>query len=123
MAHLFDVNVLGAQCVDRAALPYLRECRAGTLLYVGSTASVIVPPFLGPYVASKSAFHALAQVTSYAVNHFGIETVIVMHGPFTHGTERFPNCGCQAHGVRRPVPRRCPLSGAQAPAHRSAGSR
>ncbi|HOV99858.1 MAG TPA: SDR family NAD(P)-dependent oxidoreductase [Rhodoglobus sp.] len=93
VAHLFDVNVLGAQRVNRAALPHLRERRAGTLLYVGSTTSVVVPPFLGPYVASKSAFDALAQVTSYEANHFGIETVIVMPGPFTHGTEHFPNSG------------------------------
>jgi NAD(P)-dependent dehydrogenase (short-subunit alcohol dehydrogenase family) len=93
IAHLFDVNVLGAQRVNRAALPHLRERRAGTLLYVGSTTSVIVPPFLGPYVASKSAFDALAQVTSYEANHFGIETVIVMPGPFTQGTEHFPNSG------------------------------
>ncbi|WP_241540133.1 SDR family NAD(P)-dependent oxidoreductase [Streptomyces sp. M41(2017)] len=93
IAHLFDVNVLGAQRINRAVLPHLRARRAGTLLYVGSTTSVIVPPFLGPYVASKSAFDALAQVTSYEANHFGIETVIVMPGRFTQGTEHFPNSG------------------------------
>jgi len=92
-AHLFDVNVLGAQRVNRAALPHLRERRAGTLVYMGSTTTVVVPPFMGPYVASKFAFDALAQVTSYEANHFGIETVIVMPGPFTQGTEHFPNAG------------------------------
>lgn len=48
IAHLFDINVLGAQRVNRAALPHLRERRAGTLLYVGSTTTVSVPAFLGP---------------------------------------------------------------------------
>jgi NAD(P)-dependent dehydrogenase (short-subunit alcohol dehydrogenase family) len=91
IAHLFDVNVLGAQRVNRAALPHMRGRRAGALVYVGSTTSVVVPPFLGPYVASKFAFDALAMTTSYEVSQFGIETTIVLPGPFTHGTEHFPN--------------------------------
>ncbi|MEU3511978.1 SDR family oxidoreductase [Streptomyces longwoodensis] len=91
IAHLFDVNVLGAQRVNRAVLPHLRERRQGTLLYVGSTSVIDVPPFLGPYVASKAAFDVMAQATRYEVSQFGIETVIVMPGPFTRGTEHFPN--------------------------------
>lgn len=91
VADLFDVNVLGAQRVNRAALPHMRERRAGTLVYVGSTTSVVVPPFLGPYVASKFAFDALATTTAYEVGQFGIETTIVLPGPFTQGTEHFPN--------------------------------
>jgi NAD(P)-dependent dehydrogenase (short-subunit alcohol dehydrogenase family) len=91
IAQLLDVNVLGAQRVNRAALPHMRKRRAGTLLYVGSTTSIVVPPFLGPYVASKLAFDALAMSTAYEVSQFGIETTIVMPGPFTQGTEHFPN--------------------------------
>jgi NAD(P)-dependent dehydrogenase (short-subunit alcohol dehydrogenase family) len=91
IAHLFDINVLGAQRVNRAALPHMRARRTGTLLYVGSTTSAVVPPFLGPYVASKFAFDALAMTTAYEVSQFGIETTIVLPGPFTHGTEHFPD--------------------------------
>jgi NAD(P)-dependent dehydrogenase (short-subunit alcohol dehydrogenase family) len=91
IARLFDINVLGAQRVNRAALPLMRERRSGTLLYVGSTTTVSVPPFLGPYVASKFAFDAVAMTTSYEVSQFGIETTIVMPGAFTQGTEHFPN--------------------------------
>ncbi|MFD8285927.1 SDR family oxidoreductase [Streptomyces solisilvae] len=42
VAHLFDVNVLGAQRVNRAVLPHLRD--RGTLLYVGSTSIIDAPP-------------------------------------------------------------------------------
>jgi NAD(P)-dependent dehydrogenase (short-subunit alcohol dehydrogenase family) len=91
ITRLFDVNVLGMHRVNRAVLPYMRERRAGTLLYVGSTTTVSMPPFLAPYVASKAAFDALAQTTGYEASQFGIETVIVMPGAFTHGTEHFPN--------------------------------
>ncbi|MPZ28631.1 MAG: SDR family NAD(P)-dependent oxidoreductase [Micromonosporaceae bacterium] len=89
--HLFDINAIGIQRVNRAVLPHMRERRSGTLVYVGSTTSVVVPPFLGPYVASKFAADALAQVTAYEVSQLGIETTIVMPGPFTQGTEHFPN--------------------------------
>jgi NAD(P)-dependent dehydrogenase (short-subunit alcohol dehydrogenase family) len=93
VAHLFDINTIGAHRVNRAVLPHMRQRRSGTLLYIGSTTTVVAPPFLGPYVASKFAFDALAQVTAYEANHFGIDTVIVMPGAFTTGTEHFPNAG------------------------------
>jgi NAD(P)-dependent dehydrogenase (short-subunit alcohol dehydrogenase family) len=90
VTRLFDVNVLGMHRVNRAVLPHMRERRSGTLVYVGSTTTVSMPPFLAPYVASKAAFDAFAQTTGYEVSQFGIETVIVMPGAFTHGTEHFP---------------------------------
>ncbi len=88
---LFNTNALGVVRVNRAVLPHLRERGAGLLLYTGSTTSVVVPPFLGPYVASKMAMDGLAQTTAYEVSQFGIETCIVMPGPFTQGTEHFPD--------------------------------
>lgn len=91
--HLLDVNAVGAHRVNRAVLPHMRERRSGTLLYVGSTILVTTPPFLGPYVASKAAFDALAVVTSYEVSQFGIETSIVMPGAITRGTNHFPGAG------------------------------
>jgi NAD(P)-dependent dehydrogenase (short-subunit alcohol dehydrogenase family) len=91
VARLLDVNVLGAQRVSRAALPPMREQGRGTLLWVGSTTTVTIPPFLGPYVVSKAAMDSLAVSTSYEVSQFGIETTIVMPGAFTRGTEHFPN--------------------------------
>lgn len=48
-----------------------------------------MPPFLSPYVVSKFVFDALAQVTAYEVAPYGIETVIVMPGAFTRGTNHF----------------------------------
>ncbi|MFZ4151497.1 SDR family NAD(P)-dependent oxidoreductase [Streptomyces pseudogriseolus] len=90
IAHLMDVNVLGMQRVNRAVLPHLRSQGEGLLVYIGSTTSVVLPPFLAPYVASKAAFDALARTTAYEVGQFGIESTIVMPGPFTSGTEHFP---------------------------------
>jgi NAD(P)-dependent dehydrogenase (short-subunit alcohol dehydrogenase family) len=91
VARLLDVNVLGAQRVNRAALPHMREQGRGALVWVGSTTTVTVPPFLGPYVVSKAAMDSLAVATAYEVSQFGIETTIIMPGAFTSGTEHFPN--------------------------------
>jgi NAD(P)-dependent dehydrogenase (short-subunit alcohol dehydrogenase family) len=91
VARLLDVNVLGAQRVNRAALPHLRDQGRGTLVWVGSTTTVTIPPFLGPYAVSKAAMDSLAVATSYEVAPFGIETTIVMPGAFTTGTEHFAN--------------------------------
>lgn len=93
IVHLMDSNAIAVQRLNRAALPHMRGRRSGTLLYVGSTIIVTTPPFLGPYVATKAAFDALALVTAYEVSQFGIETSIVMPGAFTHGTQHFPNAG------------------------------
>ncbi len=90
ITHLLDVNAVGAHRVNRAALPYLRRQRSGTLLYVGSTIIVTTPPFLGPYVASKAAFDALAVVTAYEAAQFGIDTCIVMPGALTQGHLALP---------------------------------
>lgn len=91
LQHLFDINVFGMQRVNRSVLPHMRERQSGTLIYVGSTSTVDLPPFLAPYVSSKSAFDALAATTAYEVGQFGIESTIVQPGPFTSGTQHFPN--------------------------------
>ncbi|WP_045235207.1 SDR family NAD(P)-dependent oxidoreductase [Deinococcus pimensis] len=86
-----NVNTVGAMRVNRAALPVLRAQEAGLLLWVGSGTSRVVPPFLAPYTAAKAAMDSLAESVSYEVARFGIETSIVMPGPFTQGTDHFAN--------------------------------
>jgi NAD(P)-dependent dehydrogenase (short-subunit alcohol dehydrogenase family) len=87
----FDTNALGALRVNRAALPVLRRRRSGLLLWVGSGTTRVVPPFLAPYTAAKAAMDSFAESTAVDVARYGVETSIVMPGPFTVGTEHFPN--------------------------------
>jgi len=52
LAELYDVNVLSAQRVNRAALPQLRKQKRGLLVWVGSSSTTGgVPPYLAPYFA------------------------------------------------------------------------
>ncbi|MGY2372938.1 SDR family NAD(P)-dependent oxidoreductase [Pseudomonas sp. SDO524_S393] len=89
LASSLNTNVVGAHRLNRAALPRMRQQGSGVLLYVGSTITRIVTPFVGPYITGKYAFDSLAEVTAYEVNRFGIETVIVMPGIFPDGTAHF----------------------------------
>ena len=90
----YDVNVLGAQRVNRAALPLLREQGRGLLVWVGSSSTRGgTPPFLAPYFAAKAAMDALAVSYSAELSRWGIETTIMVPGAFTKGTNHFAHSG------------------------------
>ncbi|MEM5340616.1 SDR family oxidoreductase [Paraburkholderia azotifigens] len=94
MIQQYDVNVLGTQRVNRAALPYLRKQGKGLLLWVGSSSTRGgTPPFLAPYFAAKAAMDALAVSYSTELARFGIETTIMVPGAFTKGTNHFAHSG------------------------------
>lgn len=94
LADLYDINVLGTQRVNRAALPHLREQGSGLLVWVGSSSTRGgTPPFLGPYFAAKAAMDSLAVSYAAELIKFGIETTIVVPGPFTSGTRHFQDSG------------------------------
>ena len=93
-AALYDVNVLGAQRINRAALPRMRRQRRGLLVWVSSSsARGGTPPFLGPYFAAKAAMDSLAVSYAGELARWGIETTIVVPGAFTKGTNHFQNAG------------------------------
>ncbi|GAB3046449.1 SDR family NAD(P)-dependent oxidoreductase [Stenotrophomonas tumulicola] len=94
-AQLYDVNVLGTQRLNRAALPHLRRQGSGLLLWVGSSSHRGgTPPYLAPYFAAKAAMDAVAVSYAGELARWGIETSILVPGAFTKGTQHF------AHGGR-----------------------
>lgn len=101
-AHLYDVNVLGTQRVNRAALPQLRSQRRGLLLWVGSSSHRGgTPPYLAPYFAAKAAMDAVALSYAGELARWGIETSIVVPGAFTQGTNHFAHAGAPADRERQ----------------------
>ncbi|WP_107502197.1 SDR family NAD(P)-dependent oxidoreductase, partial [Streptomyces tricolor] len=101
LADLYDVNVLGAQRVNRAALPHLRERGEGLLVWIGSSSTRGgCPPFLAPYFAAKAAMDALAVSYAAELIRFGIDTAIVVPGAFTSGTNHFAHAGTPADTER-----------------------
>ena len=97
----YDVNVLGAQRVNRAVLPHLRRQGKGLLVWVGSSSTRGgTPPFLGPYFAAKAAMDALAVSYSTELALWGIETTIMVPGAFTKGTNHFAHSGKPSDAAR-----------------------
>jgi NAD(P)-dependent dehydrogenase (short-subunit alcohol dehydrogenase family) len=104
LAELYDVNVLSTQRVNRAVLPVLRGQGHGLLMWVGSSSSRGGhPPFLGPYFAAKAGMDALAESYAAELIKFGIDTVIVVPGAYTSGTNHFAHAGQPADPDRAAV--------------------
>src|SRR3569833_214628 len=94
LAHLYDVNVLSTQRVNRAALPQLRTQKQGQVIWVGSSSTNGgVPHFLAPYYAAKAGMEALAVSYAKELARWGVETSIVIPGAFTSGTNHFAHSG------------------------------
>lgn len=104
MARAYDVNVLGTQRVNRAALPHLRASGRALLLWIGSSSTRGgTPPFLAPYFAAKAGMDALAQSYALELARFGIETTILVPGAFTKGTMHFEHATPPEDGERADV--------------------
>lgn len=82
LAQVYDINVLGTQRVNRAALPHLRAQQQGLLVWVSSSSSAGgTPPYLGPYFAAKAAMDALAVQYARELARWGVETSIIVPAP------------------------------------------
>lgn len=100
-AQQYDVNVLGTQRVNRAALPHMRTRREGLLVWISSSSSAGgTPPYLSPYFAAKAAMDSLAVQYARELARWGIETSIVVPGAFTRGTNHFAHSGRPADEAR-----------------------
>ncbi|MCY4088406.1 MAG: SDR family NAD(P)-dependent oxidoreductase [Actinomycetia bacterium] len=81
-ARILDVNVLGAQRVNRAVLPSMRQQGAGLLIHISSNLGRLTVPFMGAYAASKHALEAMAEVYRYELRPLGIDSAIIEPGWF-----------------------------------------
>ena len=100
-AALYDVNVLGTQRVNRAALPILRRQGRGLVVWVSSTSTRGgTPPWLAPYFAAKAGMDSLAVSYAGELARWGIETSIIVPGAYTTGTNHFAHAGAPADAAR-----------------------
>ncbi|KAJ2975843.1 hypothetical protein NUW58_g8246 [Xylaria curta] len=82
---VFEVNVLGVFAVMKAFLPLLIEAakqgaRDAIVANVGSVNSVLRPPFLGPYNASKAAVECLGASIRTELAPLGVRVVTLKTG-------------------------------------------
>ncbi|WP_179412702.1 SDR family oxidoreductase [Mucilaginibacter sp. E4BP6] len=79
---LFQVNVLGADRMIKAVLPYMHAQKSGLLIQISSGLSRLHLPYLGAYTAAKVAIDALAEIYHYELLKSGIESIVVQPGAY-----------------------------------------
>lgn len=78
----FEVNVFGAVAVTQAVLPFMRERRAGHILFVTSMGGLRTFPGLSAYHGSKFALEGIAGTLGREVAAFGIRVTAIEPGAF-----------------------------------------
>lgn len=86
--HTFDTNVKGVIFTVQGALPLMTA--GGSIVIVGSTASINPPPGMSVYGASKAAVRNLVRAWIQEIKGSGIRINVVSPGPVrTPGLEQF----------------------------------
>ncbi len=79
---LFEVNLLGAWALTKAALPLLRQSAPSTVVMVSSTSGLTALPGLGAYAASKFALEGLAEAWRHELGLFGVRMTLIEPGAY-----------------------------------------
>jgi NAD(P)-dependent dehydrogenase (short-subunit alcohol dehydrogenase family) len=74
-----QVNVIGPIAVTQAFLPLIRNGK-GRIINMGSASGLFVPPFLGPYAASKFAMEAWTDALRRELRPEGIPVSLIESG-------------------------------------------
>lgn len=83
--HQFDVNVFGTVRCIRAALPYMRSSRKGTIIITSSVAGAIAIPFQAYYSATKASLNSIALALANEVRPYNVKVCAVMPGDIKTG--------------------------------------
>ncbi|TFK20040.1 short chain dehydrogenase [Coprinopsis marcescibilis] len=80
--HQFQTNVFGGLNVARALLPYMRERKAGTIVWIGSVGGWSTGPYLGLYCATKWTVRAISYALHEEIAPLGLRSICVDFGYF-----------------------------------------
>jgi NAD(P)-dependent dehydrogenase (short-subunit alcohol dehydrogenase family) len=79
---MFDVQVIGAWNVVRAAIPHLRAARSGHIVNVSSIMGLTTMPGWALYCAGKFALNGMSEALAAEMAEFGVKVTIVEPGYF-----------------------------------------
>ncbi|KAG6909214.1 hypothetical protein DXG01_001521 [Tephrocybe rancida] len=78
----FNTNVFGALNVARAFLPYMRERRTGTVIFLGSIGGWRTVPNAGLYAATKFALRGISTTLDEEISPLGLRSICAEFGYF-----------------------------------------
>lgn len=96
-----EVNFFGALNSVQAVLPYMRERKAGRIVFTSSVAAILSIPYQSFYSASKAAINALALALQNEVREHGIYVSVLMPGDVSTGftaARKKSEAGMEAYG-------------------------
>ncbi|MGV3601132.1 MAG: SDR family NAD(P)-dependent oxidoreductase [Dyadobacter fermentans] len=79
---MFQVNVVGADRMIKAVLPYMHERKEGLIINVSTIASRMPIPNMGIFSATKAALEALTISYYYELASVGIGIALIQPGTF-----------------------------------------
>lgn len=77
---VFDINTLGTIAMTQALLPQFRERRAGVVINVTSSVTLLPLPLLSIYTASKAAVNAFTESLALELRQFDVRVHLVLPG-------------------------------------------
>jgi len=77
---LFETNTLGTIAMTQAVLPQFRQRRAGVVVNVTSTVTLLPLPLLSVYTGSKAAVNAFSESLALELEPFDVRVRIVLPG-------------------------------------------
>lgn len=80
MRAVFDTNTFGTFAMTQAVLPQMRARRAGVVINVTSSVTLMPLPLLAVYTASKAAVNAFTESLALELQAFNVRTHVVLPG-------------------------------------------
>ncbi len=77
---VFEANTFGAMAMVQAVIPQMRERRAGTIVNVTSSVTLVSMPLAAAYTASKTAVEGFTGSLAHELGAFGIRVKLVEPG-------------------------------------------
>ncbi|MET0322499.1 MAG: SDR family oxidoreductase [Duganella sp.] len=77
---VFDTNTFGVMAMTQAVLPQFRQRRAGVVVNVTSSVTLVPLPLLSVYTASKAAVNAFTESLALELAPFGVRVGLVLPG-------------------------------------------
>ncbi|KAI0293632.1 short chain dehydrogenase [Multifurca ochricompacta] len=78
----FNTNVFGALNVARAFLPYMRQRKSGSVVWIGSLGGWMSVPDAGLYISTKFALRGLSETLDDEITPLGLRSIIFELGFF-----------------------------------------